>query len=856
MISAAELILACEKCHLLAPARVDELRPRLRSFADAKTLARELLNRGWLTPYQANQLLTGRGQDLLLGSYVLLERIGEGGMGTVFKAHNWKLDRVCALKVIRKEKLTSDDAIRRFAREIEIAGQLNHLNVVRAYDAGESHGAHFIVMEYVAGVNLSKMVKDQGPVQPSLACEYIRQAALGLQHAHERGLVHRDIKPGNLLLAHAEGVATVKVLDMGLARIAGDDNDDVTSLTDTGALVGTIDYMSPEQSKSAHTVDVRSDLYSLGCAFYYLLVGKAPFAGGSSAEKLLKHQIEHPKRIEEIRPDVPAVITDVVHKLLAKKPEDRFQTAAELAEHLRVVLANKHLWTTAAPVAEFVHPPSGSSSVTAPLTKPISATVASDATVVQRNADARPAPVTFFALAGSVVALVLLGLLLNWTGVFSRTPEKPPVPPPPVIDPVIAMEGELTREDRPDPYREKVLKVSSPHRVHNVKLEAGKSYRIDLQSNYFDTYLRVENAEGLCLAVDDDGGENKNSQVNFVATENAPYKLIVTSTQGTGPYTLKLTPSPALFIQNGKLTDFEQTFTVNLSPGTRYAVDLVSKDFDAFLRIENAKGDLIDESDTGGVQRNARLFIEPPQAGDYKIVATSRDSSGRGNYTLSVAAAGKAPIPTPLGGGPVQGQLLPSDLPDKVRAQPCKIYSFPMSAGKLYQIDLEAIAFDPYLRLESPNGKHLTADDDSGEGLCAQINFTPPRDGIYRIVATSYSTAGTGHFTLRVSTLSSKLVMDVYGMLGKKDVTHKVTMKAGSRYVIETLSTAFDSVVTLKNSNGVDIARDDDSGGDRNARLTHICALAGEYQIVVSAYTATERGPYRLIVRELTPERK
>src|SRR5262249_37566879 len=186
--------------HLLEPAQLEELK-RQAPAADARALARTLIDRGWLTPYQANQVLQGKGQELLLGSYVLLERLGEGGMGAVFKARNWKLGRIVALKLIRKERLDNPDAIRRFQREVRAAAALDHPNIVHAYDADEIGGTHILVMECIEGAtDLGRLVKKQGPLPIPLACEYMRQAALGLQHAYERGLVHRDIKPANLLM--------------------------------------------------------------------------------------------------------------------------------------------------------------------------------------------------------------------------------------------------------------------------------------------------------------------------------------------------------------------------------------------------------------------------------------------------------------------------------------------------------------------------------------------------------------------------------------------------------------------------------------------------------------------------------
>jgi serine/threonine protein kinase len=337
MTIASTLADALRQYHLLEGAQLDEVTHTLQPcFPDSKALARELIRRSWITPYQANQLLQGRGQELLLGSYVLLERVGEGGMGQVFKARNWKLGRIVALKVIRKEKLNNAEAILRFEREVRAAAALSHPNIVMAHDADQISGTHLLVMEYIEGAtDLAKLVKQRGPLPVAQACEYIRQAALGLQHACERGLVHRDIKPQNLLLT-ADG-RTLKILDMGLARLDQPGNEDQTTMTQLGVVMGTPDYIAPEQALASHTVDIRADLYSLGCTFYFLLTGQVPFPGLSATEKLIKHQLEEPPPLAQFRSDIPPAVADVVMKLLAKKPVNRYQTPAELAAALDAV---------------------------------------------------------------------------------------------------------------------------------------------------------------------------------------------------------------------------------------------------------------------------------------------------------------------------------------------------------------------------------------------------------------------------------------------------------------------------------------------------------------------------------------
>jgi len=352
--SVANFVEVLGRCRLLEPAQWEEARALQPRFREAQPLAKELLRRGWLTPYQVNQVFQGRGGDLVLGSYVLLERLGEGGMGLVYKARHRKLDRIVALKFLRKERLANPASVLRFHREIQAAAQLSHPNIVVAYDADAADGVHFYTMEYVEGSTLSHLVRSSGPLPVPLAVECTRQAAIGLQHAFERGLVHRDINPSNLMLTWTSlpgGPATgterqakalwgtnsplLKILDMGLARMQGAGEERVSgSITQMGALMGTPDFMAPEQARDAHKADTRSDLYSLGCTLYTVLTAVAPFPGGTQMEKVIRHQSEVARPVEQLRSDVPQAVAAIIRRLMSKRPEDRYQAPGELARVL------------------------------------------------------------------------------------------------------------------------------------------------------------------------------------------------------------------------------------------------------------------------------------------------------------------------------------------------------------------------------------------------------------------------------------------------------------------------------------------------------------------------------------------
>jgi serine/threonine protein kinase len=312
-------------------AHVATLRAKGAVPPEPGTFAGVLVRDGLITHFQAEQLLQGKWRRFTIGKYKVLERLGSGGMGSVYLCEHKLMKRRVAVKVLPAAKAEDPSSLERFYREARAVAALDHPNIVRAYDIDQDDKLHFLVMEHVNGASLQEIIKKIGPMEVIRAAHYMRQAALGLEHAHAAaGLVHRDIKPGNILVDRS---GIVKVLDMGLARFFHDEEDALTVKFDENVL-GTADYLAPEQAQDSHGVDIRADIYSLGCTFYFCLAGKPPFAEGSVAQKLIWHQTRQPKPIQSIRPDVPEGIVAVLNRMLAKDPRQRYQRPADVAEAL------------------------------------------------------------------------------------------------------------------------------------------------------------------------------------------------------------------------------------------------------------------------------------------------------------------------------------------------------------------------------------------------------------------------------------------------------------------------------------------------------------------------------------------
>ena len=324
-------ILAPQDFQILAQKVPAEIRQQ-----DAQEFARGLARQKVLTLFQVNALYNGKPRGLTLGNYVLLEQIGTGGMGMVFRAQHRRMKRIVAVKVLPKNMTKDPDTVKRFHREVQAAAKLTHPNIVAAYDADESNGVHFLAMEYVEGVDLARHVKEKGPMSVDKALDCILQAARGLEHAHARGIIHRDIKPGNLLL---DVNGTVKVLDMGLALIHenpadGRSNGDAAPLTETRAIIGTVDFMSPEQAVDSRQADHVSDIYSLGMTLHFLLIGKATYDGDTAIARMLAHREAPVPSLCAQRPEVPAQVEAIFQRMAAKSKGDRYASVTDLIRDL------------------------------------------------------------------------------------------------------------------------------------------------------------------------------------------------------------------------------------------------------------------------------------------------------------------------------------------------------------------------------------------------------------------------------------------------------------------------------------------------------------------------------------------
>ena len=339
LLGVRDLLAGLEESGILSTEEAARTAEAAASSRDVASLEEWLRTHGLLTEYQMKAIANRRFSDLKIGTYHLLDRVGAGGMGTVYKARHARMKRIVALKLMSRKLAEEDETfVKRFQREVETIGRLSHPNIVMAYDAGDDEAGPYLVMEFVDGRDLASIVEEDGPLSVATAVHYILQAARGLEYAHSQGIIHRDIKPANLL---RDAAGVIKLTDLGVARLSNADNAaTATGLTQTGGVLGSVHYMSVEQAVDSTRIDFRSDIYSLGATLYSLLTGQTPYEGNTLMAVLLKHRDAAVPSLSKARDDVPATLDAVFQRMMAKSPDDRYQTMAEVVRVLEAIEAS------------------------------------------------------------------------------------------------------------------------------------------------------------------------------------------------------------------------------------------------------------------------------------------------------------------------------------------------------------------------------------------------------------------------------------------------------------------------------------------------------------------------------------
>jgi len=681
-----------------------------------------------------------------LGECEVVSLLGYGGMGEVYLARHTVLDRQVAIKVMRPVLAEDSGAIDRFREEVRSIARLGaHPHVVGAMHAAEHEGRLYLVMEYVPGGDLQQLVATHGPLEPERARRFIREAAAGLAHAHAAGLVHRDIKPSNLLLAPGgESAGTIKVVDLGLARLLMDGR---RSPHWADELVGSLDYIAPEQADDPDAADERSDLYGLGCTLYFLLAGKPPFAERLTLKKLMAHATQAPAPIA----GVPAGLHRVLDTLLAKKPEERFQSATALVEALDAL----DFGETGSRPRDGAEEPAKD-----PAAKDAAKDLAAKDAATPAAGDRRGAPGWPWAVAAValVAAAVSLGLLV--AGSSPKEPVAPaPEPPPRTLGVGEPFAGALEPDD------ERLPKSGAFLDAYPVELRAGRTYIVTLRSRAFDPSLVLRSERGWEVATNDDApGLGATAQLVWTAESDETMEVVATSAHAerTGAYLVSVAELDDAPLVEGEASagtlsadslrfpgddTAMDRYWLPVTVGETYVVEMRSDAFRPATFVMSDQGNVLQ---AGGAldETSSRVIYGATETGVVFVGANVAEGRGEGAYTLTFQSV-------------LAGQLvfdeagLLTDGDERARDESFyDPYPLEVRAGHTYVISMESEDFDAYLLLVDEQDERIAANDDA-IGTDSRLVWRAGRTQSLRVFANSYAAGMTGEYQIRARELPS-----------------------------------------------------------------------------------------------------
>ncbi len=765
-------------------------------------------------------------QDVV-SHYRLIEKIGAGGMGEVWLAEDLHLERKVALKFLPHHVAQEETDKARFIQEARTAARLSHANIAQVYEIGEEKGRLFIVMEYVNGGSLRDRLAQAEerslPLEEVLS--WVHQSAAGLAEAHKQGIIHRDIKPDNLMLTES---GQVKITDFGLARF-----ETTTRLTASGATLGTVNFMSPEQVVGKN-VDHRSDLFSLGVTFYELLTGHRAFEGEDASAifyAILNAEFES---IHRFCKSLPSGVEEIVAKLLEKDPACRYQSAEEVQTDILRLSTRK-----------------AASSVT----------VKGRGSLISRmKATSRPSSALRFLLIVGFIGLIVLIVRLVSPGSSVKT-----------------YSGTLGSGSLESPIDERYFNI------YRLKARAGEHITVNMVSSDFDTYLSVRSPTGKKAENNDYEGSTSLSRVEMDITESGTWEITASSHErrATGSYQVTITLSGALDsttdrsrIERGTLAEgdetlstgeFQDTYTVNCSRGEKIVIDLRTSEFDPWLVVLTPGGEQFDNDDYEEDASRSLLSLDLTEDGTCTILVTSYEVGETGNYDLNIwiGSMGAA-----ASGPRVESGELSDDDETLRSGEFMDSYTFEGIPGQHARLDLSSSDFDSYLLLKGPGEINLWNDDVDGIPGHSIIDLDLTEKGTYRVIVTSYEEGETGRYSLAIDIVGAGAEEGRQSEMQKIELGGKVSGRletgdsrlesglyqdlyvfdgsAGQNIVLEMTSADFDSYLMLIFPSGEAVENDDVEEGVEDSRLELTLPESGRYQVVATSYAGGLTGTYRI----------